>query len=300
MRALGALSEAPAPEHAHLASLLDLGVQPEPAVYTDLFVFQLYPYASIYLGADGMLGGEARDRIAGFWTAIGRRPPSEPDHLGTLLGLYAGLTEAEAVQGDTPEALLLREARRTLLTEHIVSWTGPYLQLVSLLGPPFYREWAELTMTTLSEEVDAVCGQTFTISHFTPDLVLRDPREVGGAPFLDDLLAPARSGMIVPRAELARASQELGLGFRLGERAYQLKALFSQDPERVLAWLVGLADRWCGWHRERRTEPSPIQAHWTERARASRALLRELLSERWEDGAGHFEERDGAPVGTDR
>ena len=64
--------------------------------HTDLFVFQLQPYASVYLGAEGMLGGEARDRIAGFWRALGASPPSEPDHLATMLALLRRSGEREA------------------------------------------------------------------------------------------------------------------------------------------------------------------------------------------------------------
>ena len=43
-----------------------------------------------------MLGGEARDRIAGFWRALGLVPPPEPDHLAVMLGLYAGQPGARA------------------------------------------------------------------------------------------------------------------------------------------------------------------------------------------------------------
>ena len=68
----------------------------DSSAYMDLFGFQLYPYASVYLGSEGMLGGEARDRIAGFWRAIGEPPPSEPDHLAVLLALYARLCELAA------------------------------------------------------------------------------------------------------------------------------------------------------------------------------------------------------------
>ena len=39
------------------------------------------------------MGGLARERIAGFWNAVGLTPPPEPDHLAALLGLYASLTE---------------------------------------------------------------------------------------------------------------------------------------------------------------------------------------------------------------
>ena len=92
-RALGALLEPPSPGHERLAAALELGPLPPAADHTDLFDFQLYPYASVYLGAEGMLGGEARDRIAGFWRALGLTPPPEPDHLAVMLGLYAGLCE---------------------------------------------------------------------------------------------------------------------------------------------------------------------------------------------------------------
>jgi TorA maturation chaperone TorD len=283
IRSLGALAEAPAPEHQRIASLIGLGPVPESAAFTDLFVFQLYPYASVYLSAEGMLGGEARDRIAGFWRALGRRPPPEPDHLGALLGLYAGLSEAEASEGDPAERMLARRARCTLLSEHILSWVGPYLQSVSRLGPPFYAEWAHILTEVLHAEAEIIAEESFTVCHFIPNLCVGDPRFQGGERFLEDLLCPVRSGLMIPRVELARASRELSLGFRLGERRYQLRALMSQDPEGLLAWLRGLAGRWCEWHHERSSEPGVIRSFWMERASATRQLLGELLSERWDE-----------------
>ncbi|HSM05886.1 MAG TPA: molecular chaperone TorD family protein, partial [Longimicrobiales bacterium] len=95
LRALGALSEEPRPEHQRLADLLELPDGPGAGEFTDVFVMNLYPYASVHLGEEGMLGGEARDRVAGFWQALGIRPPREPDHLGSLIGLLAELVERE-------------------------------------------------------------------------------------------------------------------------------------------------------------------------------------------------------------
>ncbi|HEX8421973.1 MAG TPA: hypothetical protein VF634_01095, partial [Pyrinomonadaceae bacterium] len=57
-RALAVLAEPPVPESARVADALALGALPEASEYTEVFVFQLYPYASVYLGAEGMLGGE--------------------------------------------------------------------------------------------------------------------------------------------------------------------------------------------------------------------------------------------------
>src|SRR2546423_4691638 len=109
-RALAVLAEPPErPEVARLAELLDLGELPSASDYTETFVFQLYPYASVYLGAEGMLGGEARDRVAGFLAALGHTPPPEPDHLTVLLATYAQLSTPgedgeEACGGEESEA----------------------------------------------------------------------------------------------------------------------------------------------------------------------------------------------------
>ena len=104
-RALAVLAEPPErPEVARLAELLDLGEPPSASEYTETFVFQLYPYASVYLGAEGMLGGEARDRVAGFLSALGLAPPHEPDHLSTLLATYAQLSAPDwDDEGETDE-----------------------------------------------------------------------------------------------------------------------------------------------------------------------------------------------------
>ncbi|HYP52965.1 MAG TPA: hypothetical protein VEQ42_05460, partial [Pyrinomonadaceae bacterium] len=56
-RALAALAEPPTDETARVAHALSLGPPPSADEYARLFVFQLYPYASVYLGPEGMLGG---------------------------------------------------------------------------------------------------------------------------------------------------------------------------------------------------------------------------------------------------
>src|SRR5438105_1113576 len=113
-RALGTLCEPPSPAHSRVADALELPGSARDDEYAELFLFQLYPYASVYLGSEGQLGGEARDRVAGFWRALALVPPAEPDHLAALLGLYASLAEAEEAEPEEARRLLQREARRAL------------------------------------------------------------------------------------------------------------------------------------------------------------------------------------------
>src|SRR5438105_5001500 len=154
IRALATLAEAPGAHSAHVARALGLPAAPVAAAYTDIFVLQLYPYASVYLGAEGMLGGDARERIAGFWRALGLRPPPEPDHLTALLGLYASIVEHEQQETDAARAELWARARATLLNDYLLSWLSPYLQRVSEIADDVYASWASLLLGTLQLECD--------------------------------------------------------------------------------------------------------------------------------------------------
>jgi Nitrate reductase delta subunit len=84
-RALGAVADNPI--DARVATrALGLPV-PDPAEHTEVFVINCPPYSSIHLGPEGGIGGDAADRVAGFWRAIGLHPPPEPDHLASLFAL---------------------------------------------------------------------------------------------------------------------------------------------------------------------------------------------------------------------
>jgi TorA maturation chaperone TorD len=278
-RALAVLAESPVAEAARVAGALELGPMPDLATYTELFVFELYPYASVYLGAEGMLGGEARDRVAGFWRALGETPPPEPDHLSVMLALYARLVELEESEPDSVRRAGLRGARKAFLWEHILSWLPVYLnKLGETATHPFYRRWGEMLTEALKSEARAVGAQTQLPIHLreATALGLNDPREASVEDFLQSLLAPVRSGMILVRSDLSRAARRLNLGLRLGERKFILKALFSQDAPGVLEWLSVEADSWAERHRLQRGALGAVAITWEEKALACANLLKEL------------------------
>src|SRR5690606_4393796 len=121
---------------------------PGRAGHTALFVLELPPYASVYLGPEGQLGGEVRERVAGFWGALGQSPPAEPDHLTALLALYAEIGAREEGQ-DESGAAVLRHARKALFWEHIACWLPPYLTRAAELGDAAYASWAALLLAAL-------------------------------------------------------------------------------------------------------------------------------------------------------
>jgi len=265
--------------------VLGLGPLPRRADHGSLFLLQLYPYASIYLGAEGQMGGEARDRIAGFWRALGQTPPTEPDHLALMLGLHARLAELEAQAGDGPERERWRHARGAFLWEHLLSWLPIFLtKLIDLAAAegvvdPFYSSWAVLLRDALREEAESLAPPDQLPLHLREAPGLVDPRAGAAQDFLSSLLSPVRSGMILARADLARAARELGLGPRLGERRAMLATLLEQDAPSALGWLEKEATAWAGRHRPD-DHPAPQLAHfWQHRAEATARLLAELRVE---------------------
>jgi TorA maturation chaperone TorD len=296
-RALGALAESPRSELQAVADLLGLGALPPPAAHADLFVMQLYPYASVYLGAEGMMGGEAADRIAGFWRALGQTPPAEPDHLALLLGFHARLSELEAaapeVGGDQQageagagERRRWRHVREAFFWEHLMSWLPLFLAKVESLEEnvdPFYLRWGALLREALREEAAALRPTSpgaWLPLHLREAPEMEDPRGAGAADFIAALLSPVRSGMILTRADLARAARALGLAPRPVERRASLETLLEQDAAAALAWLAAEAAVWTARHRlEIHGAVAPLALFWQSRAAATAGLLRSLQAD---------------------
>ncbi len=251
-----------------------LGVTVDPAAHTDLFCFQLPPYASIHLGPEGMLGGDAADRVAGFWRALGITPPAEPDHLAALLGLYAALIEAEAAETDPARRRLRLEARRALLWEHILVWVPGYAAAAARVASPGYRPWAEALRSAVLAEAAALDGQGLMPVHLRDAPPPAAPADDGLDAYLGRLLAPIRSGMVITRTDLAGAARRLGLGLRNGERRFALSALMAQDPPAVAGWLADHARAWAEEHRRLVEVLGPVAVFWSERAEAAETRLR--------------------------
>lgn len=290
-RALATVVEPPDGRHAAIADVLGLGGRPTAAEHAELFLFAAYPYASVHLGAEGMLGGEARDRIAGFWRALGLTPPPEPDHLATLLGMYASLLDAEAEAGasipvapageaGSARGSMLRRSRAAFLWEHLLAWAPVWLAKVQQIGDATHRSWARLLADALLDEaVDVEAPPSLPLAlRSAPGLPLDDARATD---WISALLAPVRCGVILTRADLVRAARDLGIGSRVGERAFMLRALFEQDAEATSGWLADEAARVATSHGELEATLGPVAAFWRGRAETTApALIRVRPTER--------------------
>ena len=257
--------------------LLGLPEPPDAAAHTEVFVLETHPYASVHLGVEGMIGGDAGDSVAGFWRALGMVPPAEADHLGTLLELYArlGTEELTFALADRRRAGVA-SARAALLWEHLAPWAPVYLATVERVGGGFHRAWANLAITVLTAEIDALAARAelpTALSAAPPPLTMASRHELVGS-----LLTPVRSGVVITRSDLGRAGRDLGLGVRRGERRFALEGLLDQDPAAVLAWLGTFAAQWSElhllWHCG---SLEPVGRWWADRARGAAELLADAV-----------------------
>jgi hypothetical protein len=269
LRSLAACLEVPTPALGPVVAALGLPRSPTPAEHTDTFVFQLHPYASVHLGPEGQLGGVARDRVAGFLRALDVVPPPEPDHLVVLLGAYA-----ELIDLDDGEGSRTRHARTVLLHEHLWPWVPRLLWRVTELGAAPYRRWAALLDRALTDEVACLGAPAILPAHLRAAPGLPDPRDGDVPAFVAGLLAPVRSGLVVARADLVRIARELELGARVGERAYMLRALLTQDVAATLRAVAAEARR----QRDHVADDDLVATFWRDRLTRTAHLLAELAS----------------------
>jgi hypothetical protein len=269
LRALGAFADSPADART-AATALGL-VPPSRAEHTDAFVLNCPPYASIYLGPDGALGGEGADRAAGFWRAIGITPPAEPDHLTALVGLYTSLGDAAAQTRRPATAAALARSAAALFWEHLWPWLPAYLDAVADLAIPALTSWAQLTRRAIAAEFAGLPAPPGL-----PLALRAAPPQTGPDGRVSDLTAalttPARSGIILTRRGLTRGAGHSGVGHRIGERRFALRAMFDQDPAATLTWLGQEATRWQDRHASRGSADTASQ-WWTARASRTARLL---------------------------
>jgi TorA maturation chaperone TorD len=271
LRALGAVADSPADART-AAAALGLGAV-SAAEHTDVFVLNCPPSAAVYLGPDGALGGEGADRAAGFWQALGLTPPAEPDHLTALLSLYASLGEAAGQTRRSATAAALARSQAALFWEHLWPWLPGYLDAVTDLGVPALTAWAQLTRHAIAAEYRAQPAPAQL-----PLALRAAPPQAGPDGPLRDLVAalatPIRSGIILTRHRLADGATKAGVGHRIGERRYTLRAMLEQDPPATLTWLSQETQRWERRHASRASRDA-TSWWWTARAARTARFLRD-------------------------
>jgi hypothetical protein len=284
--ALARLLETPGPAHVQLAEALGLPGAPGPAAHAEATVLSCHPYASVYLGAEGMRGGEAADRVAGFWRALGGAPGPDADHLGALLELSAELARREANAGQPDRRAAWRRARVALCREHLAPWVVPFTGALAELADAWFEAYAAVLLAWYEDELESLAPAFPEVDAALPVALSQAPPLLAGpctdgalADLLDQLVAPVRTGLVLTRLSLGRAARELGVGLRQGGRRFLLTSLLEQEPVMTWRWLADEAARWQeaheAWAARGRADYSCAR-FWAARAQASREVFQKL------------------------
>lgn len=278
IRLLGKFIDVPGEAHLKWATALRLiapaSLETWRARHTQSFIEQCYPFASVYLGPEGAIGGVAANRVADFRELLGSTIAGPPDALGALLADYAELVERSE---NDPRALHAREA---MLWEHLLCWLIPFLYSVERAAPTPYAPWASLTRHIFIEEAGFVGNPECM------PLQLRDAPVVDigrHTHSLDDvvriLLVPVSSGIVITRHDLSRIANAVGGTTYIGGRHLLLHSLLKQQPKATLERLADEAIRQAQAHGGEHDTLSMISNFWFERALVTAAALKAMAAQ---------------------
>lgn len=227
------------------------------ARYTDVLVLNVYPFASVYLDADGALHAGRATFTAGVLRALGLRVHAREgvsaDHVSVALEALAALLEREVDADSDVDADRARHAQRTVLAEHLLPWAPLFLGAVERVDDGLYRAVARTVETTLRRHaarlaaLDAAPPEAAPPEPTPPEAAPSESHAADLAPppghdgdgtepgdAADDgdgeeplawLAAPARCGMFLARDDIAALAAQAGLPTRVGGRRFVLRQL---------------------------------------------------------------------------
>jgi TorA maturation chaperone TorD len=269
---------------AVLAEVPELAAHATPqaaARHTHVFVLNVYPFASVYLGDDGALHGERAAFTRDVFRALGLRTEERDgvaaDHLAVALDALAALLEREADADEAVDAAVdaarARHAQRTVLGEHLLPWLPHVLGAVERVDDGLYAAVAGRLRETLRRHAARLATFEDAVAP-TPTPAAPEPE----APTPDDplawLAAPARCGMFLARDDLAVLAAEAGLPARIGGRRFVLRELGRAAVSDAEA--AALGDALAAFARARRCEALAWQRELPTFASVWRPLLDRL------------------------
>jgi TorA maturation chaperone TorD len=192
-----------------------------------VFGINVYPYASVFLSADGLKGGAEAEASTAFYARVGwATQTNEPDHIAVQLGVLGWLAgaELEALEdGKASQVARIQALRRQFLDERVLTWL-PSLYLATAGQKSFvYAEVVRLALELVAEDRAVLArNDLMQASHpvfalpAAPDLLV-DPK-TGLRDIAEYLMTPALSGLFFSRDEVIRLAGRHGLPTGFADR----------------------------------------------------------------------------------
>lgn len=216
--------------------------------YTDTFLLNVYPYASVFLDMNAEMNGLRSRELSALYSQSGYQPDSiseagAPDHIGLVLGLLAQI----------PGSL-----HASVLSKYVLDW-APVLCFSVERQPgihPFYRALASCTRRELFSawKGEDISAQGPALSHHSLPVSGKledDWSELPQSGLVDELtlsqiihylICPARCGIFLSRTRMGQWARGLGVPLAFGERyrlgisLFEAAGMVDQAPQ-LIEWL---------------------------------------------------------------
>lgn len=261
------------------------------ATHQHLFGFNLFPYASIFLASDGLLGGDISAQANQHYRQAGFQvdtAATSPDHIGHALQFLAFLcgAEADAWRDDLAHvAARMRQLQGQFLQTHLLHWIFALETAVSAQQTLFYSQLASLTVQLVSEHATALEQQLRTIPLSSmalptpPDLLAQE--KTGLRRIARYLTIPPYSGLFLSRDHIGRLARQLDLPRGFGSREQMLENLLQTTVQYdLLPTLLALLDQTCqAWHDDLDRYAATFPTHvspWLQRLKLTQTMLAQI------------------------
>lgn len=254
---------------------------------------EVFPYEAVFVGEEGLRGGDAADAVARTRAEVGLGEVGEPDQLGEELLLLAFLCAAEAdARRDGVKAGHVLAAQRRVLDRHLLRWLPAFVAALGGAGFPgkgvlgLYPRAAAMALDLAVAHRAAIGpdGDAWALPEArSADELLHDEK-TGLARIARHLTLTARAGGFLTAGAMARIGRGLDLPRGFGKRWQVLESLLAAAAHydavpAVLAGLDAELVRWDEGYRE--VEAAGLAAAvapWRARVAEAREVVRGMAA----------------------
>lgn len=181
-----------------------------------LFGFEIFPYESLFLQPDGLLGGEIAGELHRLYGSISDEFwQGEADHLGNELIYLAILCrhENQARRTEQPHLVhLFRHHQLSFLQQHLLQWLPAVAAAIHQIALPLYRQLINLVIELVGDHLADLQNSQLPLAT-NPSSVLPPqpppllPTQTSLKQIANYLCQPSYSGFFLSKTEIARLAQ---------------------------------------------------------------------------------------------
>jgi putative dimethyl sulfoxide reductase chaperone len=200
-----------------------------------LFGMSVFPFETVFLAEDGLLGGTVTESVThAYYEAGYQSDDSETaDHIGNELGLMAFLcgAESDAREDEVVQAIYHTiQLQRQFLDNHLLCWLPSLVLAIHQQGDEAFSVIADLVLDLVLKHRQSLYDDPM---HPTQPLILPatpnilDDGKTGLKDIADFLLTPVYTGHYLSRNDITRIGGQFRLPSGFGKRHQMLTNLLS-------------------------------------------------------------------------